>query len=56
MWSKPSGGEGPNSGSDSDKSFPWGDSKNSAMRDAVQPSVEKGDLAPVISNDGSGLP
>jgi hypothetical protein len=26
------------------------------MRDSVQPSVEKGDLAPVMSNDGSGLP
>ena len=52
MWSQPSAG-GRNQGSD--QSFPW-DSKSSVMRDAVPPTVEKGSLAPVMSNDGTGLP
>ena len=30
--------------------------QNAVMRDAIPPPVEKGDLAPVMSGDGSGLP
>ncbi len=53
MWSRPSGGGGDRSGSDrgSDSG-----SRNAVMRDTIPPAVEKGDLAPVMSDDGSGLP
>lgn len=30
--------------------------RDAVMRDAIPPPVEKGDLAPVMANDGSGLP
>lgn len=62
MWSQPSGGGG-NSGSmpgfpsspkpSGSRSSGSGDS---VMRDTIPPAVEKGGLAPVMSNDGSGLP
>ena len=35
---------------------PAGAAQQSVMRDAIPPSVEKGDLAPVMAGDGSGLP
>lgn len=52
MWTRPSGGGG-NSGPS--RSFPSSPG-NSVMRDAIPPTVDKGDLAPVMSSDGSGLP
>ncbi|MET0407841.1 MAG: hypothetical protein ABW006_05690 [Hyphomicrobium sp.] len=52
LWSRPSGGAG-NTGSK--RAAPPG-SGNSVMRDAIPPTVDKGELAPVMSSDGSGLP
>lgn len=52
MWSRPSSGTG---SSGPDRSF-RSDPSTAVMRDTIPPAVEKGDLAPVMSNDGSGLP
>ena len=52
MWSQPARGAG-SSGSDRGNRS---DPQNAVMRDAIPPAVDKGDLAPVMSSDGSGLP
>ncbi|WP_290984437.1 hypothetical protein [Hyphomicrobium sp.] len=52
MWTRPSGSGG-NSDPNRKSAPPAGDS---VMRDAIPPTVDKGDLAPVMSGDGSGLP
>lgn len=52
MWSQPpSGGDRARSNRDS-----RADPQNGVVRGAILPGVEKGDLAPVMSDDGSGLP
>jgi hypothetical protein len=52
MWSQPArGARNPDSDRGS-RSNP----QNAVMRDAIPPAVDKGDLAPVMSSDGSGLP
>jgi hypothetical protein len=53
LFSRPPAGGGANSAPA--RKFP-DDSKSSVMRDSIPPAVEKGDLAPVMSSDGSGLP
>ncbi len=52
MWSRPSNGSGTSEAGQSFRSNP----STAVMRDAIPPAVDKGDLAPVMSNDGSGLP
>ncbi len=52
MWSQPARGAG-SSGSDRGNRS---DPQNAVMRDTIPPAVDKGDLAPVMSSDGSGLP
>ena len=49
----PAAPESPASRYDRDSGAP---SQNAVMRDVLPASVEKGDLAPVMSTDGSGLP
>ncbi|MFT3732507.1 MAG: hypothetical protein QM780_14000 [Hyphomicrobium sp.] len=52
MWAQPSGG---GAASGASKRFPSSPG-DSVMRDTIPPAVDKGDLAPVMSGDGSGLP
>ncbi|MFA5957240.1 hypothetical protein [Hyphomicrobium sp.] len=53
MWSRPSSGSSGSSSSDRNSRSGSG---SAVMRDAIPPAVDKGDLAPVIASDGSGLP
>ncbi|SFV37414.1 hypothetical protein SAMN04488557_3151 [Hyphomicrobium facile] len=60
MWSQPPPSSGGDSSSGHDRAGPNRDSRpapqNGVVRGAILPGVEKDDLAPVMSEDGSGLP
>lgn len=52
MWSKPSAGPANPAPGQNVRANP----STAVMRDSIPPAVDKGELAPVMSGDGSGLP